>query len=502
MRGRGRAGEVELVRLPRGADRGAAERRIEEDPTVAYAEPNFIHTPAVSGDPSYTGGSLWGMYGNDTVPANQFGSQAGETWAAGNTGNETVYVGVIDEGIQVDHPDLDANVWVNSFDSQDGVDNDGNGYVDDTNGWDFVNNDRTVYDGGTTGGADTHGTHVAGTIGAESDGAGVVGVNWKVKLISLKFLGANGGYTSDAVKAIDYLTSLKAARGLNIVASNNSWGGGGYSQTMYDAIERANAQQILFIAAAGNGGSDRVGDDNDATPSYPASYTNPNVISVAAIASDGSKASYSNYGATSVDIGAPGSGILSTLPYNGYGTYNGTSMATPHVSGGAALFAASHPAASAAQVKSAILDNAVPTASLAGKTLTGGRLNVSSFTTTYVAPPPPPVAGVHVTSPSGINGYGTSGGGKNLLVTVTLKNDSGAGVGGASVSLAIDYKSSAGGTYGSRRTGTGTTSSNGSVTFSISRARAGFYTSTVTAVSAGSLVWDGTTPANEYQKNK
>lgn len=165
------------------------------------------------------------------------------------------------------------------------------------------------------------------------------------------------------------------------MATNNSWGGGGYSQGLYDAIERANQAGILFIAAAGNSTN-----DNDANPSYPASYNNTNIIAVASIDSNGALSSFSNWGATSVDLGAPGRGIWSTVPkssrgriVSGYAGYSGTSMATPHVSGGAALYAASHPGASASQIKNAILNSTVPTASLTGKTLTGGRLNVSGF---------------------------------------------------------------------------------------------------------------------------
>ncbi len=378
-------GEVERVKLPRGKHRDAAIAELKRDPAVAYAEPNWVYTKAAtSNDPYYANGSLWGMYGDATSPANAYGSQAGEAWGRAttpNVGSKSVVVGVIDEGIQVTHPDLDANAWVNpSEELVNGVDNDGNGYVDDTNGWDFVNNDRTVYDGGRKGNVDKHGTHVAGTIGAEGrNGTGVVGVNWNVTFISAKFLGRNGGTLANAVKAVDYLTKLKTQQGLNVVATNNSWGGGGYSDALFDAIERANAAGILFIAAAGNGGSDGVGDDNDKTPHYPSSYTNDNVISVASITNTGAKSSFSNYGATSVDLGAPGSGINSTLPNNTYGSYSGTSMATPHVTGGAALYAASNTGATATQIKNAILTSAVTTTSLQEKTVTGGRLNVSGF---------------------------------------------------------------------------------------------------------------------------
>ncbi len=155
-------------------------------------------------------------------PANQYGSQAGEAWAADHTGTKEAYVGVIDEGIQYTHPELDANVWTNPFDPANGVDDDGNGYVDDKNGWDFYSNNNTIYDGGTKGRQDKHGTYVTGTIGAEGgNGIGVVGVNWNVTYISGKFLGPFGGYTSEAIKAVNYFTDLKTRHGLNVVATSN-----------------------------------------------------------------------------------------------------------------------------------------------------------------------------------------------------------------------------------------------------------------------------------------
>jgi subtilisin family serine protease len=380
-------GDLVLARFQPDVPQAAAIGTLQDDPAVEFAEPNYIYQHAASSnDPYYTNGSLWGMYGDATTPANQYGSQAGEAWTAGNTGSSSVYVGVIDEGIQFTHPDLDANVWNNPFDPADGVDNDGNGYVDDIHGWDFDGNDNTIYDGGTQGRLDDHGTHVTGTIGAEGgNGIGVAGVNWSVTYISGKFLGRRGGTTANAIKAVDYFTNLKTRHGLNIVATNNSWGGGGFSQGLLDAINRGGNAGILFIAAAGNGGSDGVGDNNDTTATYPSNYqctangTYDCVIAVAAITSTGAKSSFSNYGATTVDIGAPGSGIYSTTAFNLYSSFSGTSMATPHVTGGAALYAASHPGATAKQIRDAIMASAVPTASLSGKCVTGGRLNVSGF---------------------------------------------------------------------------------------------------------------------------
>jgi subtilisin family serine protease len=341
---------------------------------VEYAEPNYIYThDATSNDPYFTNNSLWGMNGT-------YGCNANQAWAAGHTGSSSVFVGIIDEGAMYNHEDLVGNFGNPKEIAGNGKDDDGNGYIDDVYGYDFANNDNTTFDGSI----DDHGTHVSGTIGGiGGNGKGVAGVNWSVKMISAKFLGRNGGTTANSIKAVDYITDLKTRDGLNIVATNNSWGGGGFSQALQDAIERANAADILFIAAAGNGGSDGVGDNNDAVANYPSNYPNANIIAVAAITSSGGLASFSNYGATTVDIGAPGSGIYSTVPTksgtSGYSSYSGTSMATPHVTGAAALYASTHPGSSAATIKNAILSSATPTASLTNKCATGGRLNVGGF---------------------------------------------------------------------------------------------------------------------------
>ncbi len=378
MRAGGDSEGITVVRSSMSVNAAVAALRGSTD--VEYAEPNWIYTTdAVSNDPFYTNGSLWGMYGAGSSPANQYGSGAAVAWAAGRTDCSNVFVGIIDEGYYHQHADLAANAGQNPGEvAADGVDNDGNGYVDDVYGWDFDGNNSSVFDGTT----DDHGTHVAGTIGGVGgNGIGVAGVCWNVKLLNAKFLGRRGGTTANAVKAVDYFTDLKARHGMNLVATSNSWGGGGFSQALQDAIGRANTEGILFIAAAGNSSL-----NCETSSCYPAEYPNANVIAVASITSTGAMSSFSNYGSTTIDIGAPGSGVTSTVPASskgkvtsGYASYSGTSMATPHVSGAAALYAAYHPGASAATIKGAIMGSATPTASLAGRVVTGGRLNVSGF---------------------------------------------------------------------------------------------------------------------------
>ena len=371
---------AEKLTLRPGLSVPAAIKALLRNPHVRYAEPDYLLTrAAVSNDAYYTDGSLWGMLGAGSTPANPYGSNAAAAWAAGYTGSGDIYIGIIDEGVQTTHTDLAANIGRNPGEiCNDGIDNDRNGYIDDCNGWDFASNNASVYDAGE----DSHGTHVAGTIGGVGgNGIGVAGVNWNVRMLSGKFLGPNGGATSAAIQAVDYFTDLKTRHGLNIVATSNSWGGGGFSQALLDAINRGGDRGILFIAAAGNSGV-----NIDGGAYYPAAYQCTTatrnwdcVISVASITSTGTLSTFSNYGAATVDLAAPGSGIWSTLPVGTYGNYSGTSMATPHVSGAAALCASVNPSLSAQQIRSAILSTVEPTASLAGKTVSGGRLDIGAM---------------------------------------------------------------------------------------------------------------------------
>src|SRR5215204_6115845 len=366
---------VNVVELPRDLTVQEAVQTYEASPDVEYAEPDFkLYPSAIPNDPAFD--RLWGPNNTGQSTGGQAGTldadiDAPEAWNV-STGSLATVVGVIDEGMDINHPDLRDNIWRNPGEVPgDGVDNDNNGYVDDVNGYDFANDDASVYDPDPiTGRGDEHGTHVAGTIAATGDnGVGVAGVNWDAQVAALKFLGPEGGYTSDAVEALNYAVREK------IPISNNSWGGGGYSQSLRDAIARADAAGHLFVAAAGNGGADGVGDDNDATPNYPSCYDVPNVISVAATDNRDALASFSNYGNITVDLAAPGVDILSTLPGNRYGYYSGTSMATPHVSGVAALIKSQKPTADDAQIKAQILQFTDPKANLTNKTTSDGRVN-------------------------------------------------------------------------------------------------------------------------------
>ncbi|MCE2907197.1 MAG: S8 family serine peptidase, partial [Anabaena sp. CoA2_C59] len=334
----------------------------KNSPTFEYIEPDYIVTTAATfpNDPGFP--QLWGLHntgqGGGTPDAD---IDAPEAWDI-QTGNPNLVIGVIDTGVDYNHPDLVGNIWTNSGEiANDGIDNDNNGYIDDIRGWDFAYNDNNPMD------VQGHGTHVSGTIaGKGNNGVGVTGVAWNAKIMPLKFLNDQGsGTLSAAISAINYAT----AKGVKL--TNNSWGGGGYSQALYDAINAAGQQGALFIAAAGNSSQ-----NTDINPAYPASYNLANIISVASTTNTDGLSSFSNYGLTSVDLGAPGSGIYSTLPNNSYGTYSGTSMASPHVAGAAALVWSQNPTWTAQQVKNALMNTGDSIAALAGKTVSGKRLNV------------------------------------------------------------------------------------------------------------------------------
>lgn len=379
-------GALELIELPRRLSMTAALARLRRDPRVEFAEPNWVNRfEALVNDEYVLAGWTWNLYGNNTSPASLYGSQVSESWMQGYTGSREIVIGIIDEGVEVDHPDLAANIWTNPYDPPDGLDNDGNGYIDDVHGWDAFHGDNTVYDGGPAGTVDRHGTHVAGIIGAKGGNRiGIAGINWNVTLIPCK-IGEGDSSTASAIECLDYLTDLKKRHGLNIVATNNSWGGGGYSSALLAAINRAGDAGILFVTSAGNGSA-----DNDATAYYPANYTCTNsvlrdydcILTVASMNSMGTLSSFSNYGASSVDIAAPGTSIYSTVPPGQYDTMNGTSMAAPHVTGTIALYAARKQDPATGQIpqagiiRQAILDGAAHNANFNGKIASTRQLDV------------------------------------------------------------------------------------------------------------------------------
>ncbi len=365
IQGLGMQGLV-LVETDVGVDQSTFVSALKANDLVAAIEPNIvIQARLTPSDSRYS--QLWALHNTGQTGGKVDADiDAPEAWGI-TTGSQQVVVAVIDTGVDYNHPDLRANMWVNLGEIPgDGIDNDGNGFVDDVYGYDFVNNDGSPLDD------NGHGTHVAGTIGAVGNNdEGVTGVAWSVSIMAVKFLNANGsGFVSNAIKAINYVTMMKTQFGVNVVVANNSWGGGGYNSQMFNAILAAQEANILFVAAAGNDKS-----DNDVRGAYPANYELDNVISVAATDYNDELAGFSNWGASRVHLAAPGVVIRSTIPGGGYGAYSGTSMAAPHVSGVAALLWSLNPNLSYREVKDAILNGVDKVDALANKVATGGRLN-------------------------------------------------------------------------------------------------------------------------------
>jgi subtilisin family serine protease len=367
---------------------------LERQPDVEYAEPNYLlyAHDTTPDDPLFF--QLWGL--NPLASSVHIG--AAQAWDV-SRGSASIVVGIIDTGIDYTHPDLADNIWSAPAPFQVTI----GGVVIDceagTHGFNAISGTCDPMDD------HNHGTHVSGTIaGRGNNGVGVAGVNWVSSLIGAKFLSASGsGSTDDAVDAIEFLRQVKEQFGAaaNIRVLSNSWGGGGFSQTLLDAITAANTGNMLFVASAGNSAR-----NNDTTPSYPASYPAANVISVASITSAGALSSFSNYGALSVDLGAPGSSILSTTVGNTYSTFSGTSMAAPHVSGAAALVLSVCNLDTAA-LRTNLLANVTPLASLSGITATGGRLNVNAAMQACGSLEPPEAFG-KVAPANGATGLGSA----------------------------------------------------------------------------------------------
>ena len=349
-------------------------------PDVEFFEPNFfVRTASLPNDPLFS--SQW--------PLHNTGGQGGkadadidapEAWGI-TKGSKSVVVAVIDTGIDRNHPDLASNMWVNPGEIPgNGIDDDGNGFVDDVYGWDFYASSPVIVD------HNGHGTHVAGTIGARgNNGVGVSGVAQQVSLMSLAFMGPSGsGYISNAISAINYATMMRTRYGVNVVASNNSWGSSNYSATLEYSVSEHLRADVVFVAAAGN--SDK---NTDVSYHFPSAFNLPNIISVGSTNRNDQPSSFSNFGQQSVDVWAPGENIMSTWVGGGYKAISGTSMAAPHVAGIAALLKTKFPQLTVSQLKAKIMSSVDVLSTASHKpTVTGGRVNAHRSLTGNTAPPP------------------------------------------------------------------------------------------------------------------
>jgi subtilisin family serine protease len=371
---------AELWRID-GTDVNGAIDRYRNDSRVDYIEPDYIveAVEIIPNDPRFP--EMWGLHNTGQSGGTPDADiDAPEAWSL-ETGSD-VLVGVIDTGCDWHHVDLAGNIFTNPGEiPANGIDDDGNGYVDDVRGWDFVNNDNDPSDD------NGHGTHTSGTVAAiGNNGIGVVGVSWTARILPLKFLDSGGfGSTSNAILAVQYATTMGAR------LTSNSWGGGGFSAALRSAIEDAGNHGMLFVAAAGNAST-----NNDIFPFYPSGYDLDNIISVASTDRNDQLSTFSNYGQTTVDLGAPGTDILSTFPGNTYGTISGTSMATPHVSGAVSLLWSAAPLMSHMDVKNIILSSVDVIPALVGRTVSGGRLNLFTMLSGLDSIPPARVSTLSV----------------------------------------------------------------------------------------------------------
>lgn len=400
-------GDLVLLKVPQNKSLNSIIANIKQNAAVEYAEPNFIYraigdAPNVSSmlhnmhvdsdvyssltpnDPRY--GKLWGLKNTGrNEPAGSRGNSAPSGTAGADVnaesawsmtmGSRQVKIAVIDTGVDYNHEDLRNNMWTNTaeLNGTPGVDDDGNGYIDDIHGYDFANNDGDPMDG------NGHGTHCSGTIAAEhNNGIGIAGVMSQASIVGIKFLTDQGsGTTADAVKAVDYATKL------NVDIMSNSWGGGGASQALEDAIQNASDAGIIFTAAAGNSAT-----DNNSTPHYPSNYEVDNVISVAAHNYSDQLASFSCYGSKTVHVAAPGRNILSTIPNNQYAVFSGTSMATPHVSGVVGLYLAQNGRVDVKELRENLMSSSIYSRAYGRKTIAGGRVDAYNFLNGITAPRP------------------------------------------------------------------------------------------------------------------
>ncbi|HKG58263.1 MAG TPA: S8 family serine peptidase [Pyrinomonadaceae bacterium] len=413
----GRLFSVDLKRTP-GSDllpglrlaRVAPEETLDalaalrQQPDVVDAEPNYIMKADVTpNDPRFVSNEQY-------APALIGAPQAWDT-RTGSTGPGRVVIGVIDQGIDFNHPDLNANIWINPGEiAGNGIDDDANGFTDDVRGFNFVNNNGSTFSGSS---AEDHATHVAGIAGAVgNNGVGIAGVNWSVGLMSLRFLDQNGfGNTSHAIDAIQYARTMRnlwvstgGMKGANIRVLNASFGGALFSQQFVDAINQADTAGLLFVAAAGNVDNGTIEPNNDLVPHFPSNFDAPNIISVAASNSSDGLTSFSHFGPTSVDIAAPGNSIISTTPNNNYQFFSGTSMAAPQVSGAAALLWAQNPNLTVQQVKNLLMADGNVIAGFADKILSQRRLNIGASMQGLISgdvTPPGTAGSFHINSQNG-----------------------------------------------------------------------------------------------------
>jgi subtilisin family serine protease len=356
------------VRLPKALSVEKAVALFREIPEVIFSEPNFIvHTTGTPDDTLFS--YQWGFHNTGATGGTPDADiDAVEAWDK-STGSSSIIVAVVDEGIDLTHPDLSPNIWVNPGEiAGNGIDDDGDGFIDDVNGWDFNHGDASVYDGASE---DRHGTEVAGIIGAVgNNGAGVAGVCWNVRIMPVKFISYGSGTVSDAILALNYA----AEKGARVV--NCSWGGTSYSYALKSAFQDLQDAGILVVTSAGNSSA-----DTDITSHYPSNYDLDNIISVAATDRNDLLSSFSNYGVTTVDLGAPGSSIYTTLPGGNYAYFSGTSASSPFVTGAAALALSVAPNLTYVVLKDRIMNAVDPIEDLTTKTVTGGRLNVNNLIT-------------------------------------------------------------------------------------------------------------------------
>ena len=384
---------LQIVQLPASADASSLIAAYQQSGLVQYAEPDFIvHLLNDPNDFRYWDGSLWGLH-NTGIYGGTPGAdiKASQGWNV-QTSAANIIVAITDTGVRLTHEDLAANLWTNPGESgkdalgldksMNGLDDDHDGYIDDVHGINAILGTGLPLDDYG------HGTHVSGTVGGVGNNSvGVVGVAWRVQLMECKFIDAQGnGSISDAIKCLDYARR----KGAKIV--NASWGSYSFNSTaLYDAINSLRQAGILFVAACGNDNN-----DNDARPLYPASYNLDNIIAVAATDRTDAKAWFSNFGAHTVHLGAPGAAIFSAWngSDNDYRYDDGPSMAAPHVAGACALVWAHNPGDNYLQIKNRILGSTDALPALAGRTVTGGRLNLYKALTvstgTTSTPPPAP----------------------------------------------------------------------------------------------------------------